>query len=247
MGLVAVALVSCTGGAPTTARGAGRTVRHVLPNARGTVFSTAANGDPEHLGIALNDPHSILWSRMSDSAVKVSHGLVVATSPDGESQWPWFPHRGFIDYQRSEVAAGRPPLLMTATYQEKSQPVYWNWRLGFPAAGEVARVTDTPSWQQAINVRDDRYVSWLVATHINPIMFDRYFGPDGRPVDTPAPYPDERLGMDQMVINYHLLGVVDDAGRWVPMDAGPVMDHPFPNSSAALHSAFRHFFAQLHR
>jgi hypothetical protein len=40
--------------------------------------------------------------------------------------------------------------------------------------------------------------------------------------------------------------VLDDAGTWVPMDAGPTMDSPFPNGSDAFHEMYRYFFRRLH-
>jgi hypothetical protein len=218
-----------------------------LPNDRGTLFADTANGEPAQLGIALNDPHSILWSRMSEASVKVSHGVVSVVRPNGESQWPWFPYNRFVSFEQDEVAAGRPPLRLTATYQGKSRPVYWNWSLGFPAAGQPPSVTDQAAWEQGVNIGDERYVAWLVDNYIKAIMFRQYFAPDGSIIDVPAPYPNEWLGVDQMAVNYHLFGVLDDAGTWVPMDAGPVMDAPFPNTSAALHDAYRQFFTYLHQ
>jgi hypothetical protein len=218
----------------------------VLPNDRGTLYAETANGESAQLGVALNDPHSILWSRMSEASVKVSHGVVSVVRPNGESQWPWFPYSRLIAFEQSEIAAGRPPLRLTATFQGRSRPVYWNWSLGFPAPGEPPSVTDQSAWEQGVNLGDDRYATWLVSNYINAVMFRQYFAPDGTPVDIPAPYPNEWLGMDQMAVNYHLYGVLDDAGHWVPMDAGPVMDAPFPGSAAALRDAYRHFFVRLH-
>lgn len=243
---VACLVVGCSGvSTPNAGQPASAGPR--LPDHRGTVFAEAWNGETRQLGIALNDPHSLQWSQMSEAAVKVAHGLVSAVSPDGESQWPWFPYRKFLAFQAGEVAAGRPPLLLTATYEGRSRPVYWNWSLGFPQPGESPTVSDPNAWEQAVDVGDDRYVAWVLANYVRPVMLHRYFAADEQRIDLPGPYPNEWLGVDEIAINFHLLGVLDDAGHWVPLDQGPVVDAPFPASSAALHSAFRHFFSQLHR
>ncbi|MFW3170388.1 hypothetical protein [Geodermatophilus sp. CPCC 206100] len=220
--------------------------RPVLPNDRGTLFASAADGENAFLGISLNDPHSVHWAQMSDAAVKVAHGMATVIRPSGESQWPWFPYRAFIEYEQREVAAGRPPLRLTATYQGVSRPVYLNWSLGFPAPGEPPRVPDPDDWEQAVNLADDRYTRWVLDNYVEPIVFHRYHTADGRPADLPGPHPNQWLGLDQITINQHLYGVLDDAGTWVPMDAGPIMDRPFPHGSAALHAMYRHFFARLH-
>jgi hypothetical protein len=253
IGLVALSLVGCSTAPPDLADAAETnsavpTVSpHAVPSDRGTIYAETANGETTQLGVALNDPHSILWSRMSEASVKVSHGVVSVVRPNGEAQWPWFPFSGLVSFEQAEVAAGRPPLRLTATYQGRSRPVYWNWSLGFPAAGQPPSVTDQTAWEQGVNLGDDRYVTWLVDNYIKRVMFRQYLAPDGTPVDIPTPYPNEWLGMDQMAVNYHLFGVLDDAGTWVPMDAGPVMDAPFPSTSAALHDAYRHFFVRLHQ
>jgi hypothetical protein len=218
-----------------------------LPNDRGTVYARPANDEASLLGIALNDPHTRLFPRMSESSVKVSHGVVSVIRPNGESQWPWFPYQEFNRYEQREVAAGRAPLRLTATYEGKSRPVYWNWSLGFPAPGQPPSVTDEGNWDRAVNVGDERYVQWLVDNYVKPIMLHQYFTADGQAIDVDAPYPNEWLGIDQMAINYRLFGVLDDEGRWVPMDRGPVMDQPFRDGSAAMHDAYRHFFKQLHQ
>jgi len=183
---------------------------------------------------------------MSDESIKVSHGLVHLIRPSGESDWPWFPYSTFVDFEKREVAAGRPPLRLTATYGGRSRPVYFNWSLGGPETGERPSVQDPRAWEQAIHVSDDRYITWLLENYVKPVMLHKYFSEDGRAVDVDAPYPNEWLGMDEIALNYHLYGVLDDAGKWVPMDSGPVMNRPFPDGSHALHAMYRRFFARLH-
>jgi hypothetical protein len=218
----------------------------LVPNDRGTLYASAANGERSLLGISLNDPHSVQWAQMSDAAVKVSHGMVHQIGPAGDHQWPWFPYQEFITYEQAEVAAGRDPLRLTATYEGTSRPVYSNWSLGFPVPGERPAVADVNQWQQAVDIGDDRYIAWLLEHYVDRVMLHQYFTADGRPTDIDAPYPNEWLGMDAIAINYHLYGVLDDAGRWVPMDAGPTMDSPFPDGSEAFHDMFRYFFRRLH-
>jgi hypothetical protein len=242
--LAAASLVSCT---PTAElRVAPAAVESLLPNDRGTVFADAANGDNALLGISLNDPHSFHWPQMSEASVKVSHGLVHLIRPSSESQWPYFPYAVFTAYEQGEVTAGRPPLRLTATYQGSSRPVYLSWSLGFPQLGQLPPMADENAWEQAVNIADDRYVTWLVDNYVEPTMLEQYFTADGQPTNSDAPYPNEWLGMDEIVINYHLYGVLDDAGNWVPMDAGPVMDPPFPDGSAAFHAMYQQFFRRLH-
>jgi hypothetical protein len=242
--LAAASLVFCT---PTAElRVAPAAVESLLPNDRGTVFADAANGENALLGISLNDPHSFHWPQMSEASVKVSHGLVHLIRPGSESQWPYFPYAAFTAYEQAEVVAGRAPLRLTASYQGRSRPVYFNWSLGFPLPGQTPRVTDQSAWEQAVNIADDRYITWLVQNYVDPVMLQQYFTPDGQPTNVDAPYPNEWLGMDAIAINYHLFGVLDDAGNWVPMDAGPVMDSPFPNGSVAFHAMYQQFFRRLH-
>lgn len=233
-----------SGGRASTAAGNGNAV---LPSDRGSLFAEVAADQLASLGIALDAPNSTDWPLMRPDAVKVSHGLATLVSPSGEDQWPWFPYRKFIGYEQQEVRAGRPPLRLTATYEGRSRPVYWNWSLGFPAPGQRPKVTDSSQWEQGVNLGDDRYVQWLVKNYLRPVLLHQYFSADGRPVDADGPYPNEWVGMDEVAVNYHLYGVLDDDGRWVPMDQGPVMDRAFPNGSIAFHTMFQRFFARLHQ
>jgi hypothetical protein len=227
-------------------RGGDDPVDILLPNDRGSLFANVADDEMASLGIALDTPNSAGWPRMSPASVKVSHGLVTLIRPSGEHQWPWFPYTAFVDYEAQEIAAGRPPLRLTATYAGKSRPVYWYWSLGFPEPGEPPKVTDRSAWEQGVNIGDDRYVRWLVDNYIEPVIFRQYYAADGRRADVDGPYPNQWLGMDEVAINYQLYGVLDDRGHWVPMTAGPVMDPPFPTGSAELHEMYQRFFEGLH-
>ena len=91
---------------------------------------------------------------MSPEALKILHSRFHLFKPSDDTTWNWFPYAALRAFEKAEVAAGRPPIFITATYMGKKRPVVWNWSLGLQ--GQTSGVPKTPSsnWEYAVNVAD---------------------------------------------------------------------------------------------
>lgn len=88
--------------------------------------------DASLVGAAALNPHDPYFGRMRPDAVKAPHGHFqhVAPADPGDD----FPYSEFKDYNAKEVAAGKPPLLVAATFAGKKRPVFFSWPLELDAS-----------------------------------------------------------------------------------------------------------------
>ena len=144
-----------------------------------------------------------------------------------------FPYSKLRAYEAQQVAAGKPPIFITATYLGKSRPVYWGWSLFL--------VNDKPTvtpdqWQYAVNVGDSRFIHFWINQYIEPLVTTYQVFPS----QGPSPYLWFQL--DQCAFEYSLWGVLDDNGNYV---AGVPWDAPFPQNQAEYETGIETFFSQV--
>ena len=137
-----------------------------------------------------------------------------------------FPYSALRTYQAQEVAAGRTPIFVTATYQGKKRPVIWSWSLGLNSANKPT--TSSQNWRYAVNVGDSRFINYWVTKYVRPVIL----------------YPmrnmkDVWLFLDECSFNLNNFGVIDDSGTYV---RGVTWDSPFPQGLSAYYASIETFF-----
>ncbi|MBA2482794.1 MAG: chitobiase/beta-hexosaminidase C-terminal domain-containing protein [Planctomycetes bacterium] len=204
--------------------------RTVCDSERSMIFGDASGDAYQALGANVDVVVSPDFPRQSPDAIKVSHGRFHVFNADDDSTWVYFPYAHLKRYEQKEIAAGRPPIFVTATYQGKKRPVLWSWSLGFVAAGQVPTMPAS-YWKQAVNLADDRFIKFWIHEYAYPKLLSRF-------VDLPNMW----IGCDECAYMYGLYGVLDDDGRWVP---GIPWDPPFQQDNAQYQDSITTFFRRV--
>jgi hypothetical protein len=80
-----------------------------------------------------------------------------------------FPYQALKDLEAQQIAAGGPPIFVTATYAGKSRPVYFYLDMGLD---ENNRPTTDPSeWPQAVNLKDEAFIQFFANNYVRQRMF----------------------------------------------------------------------------
>lgn len=217
---VGLFLLCSTGGANTQ--------RSVGPVERGSIFMTPKQNDWSQVGIYVGNPKAVAaFKAMRPDAIKVAHGRIQHFCPKDENAWAVFPYSELKAYEEAEIAAGRDPIFVTATYQGKKRPVYFKWSLGSPKDGEAPKKPQA-EWRQAVNVQDDRFVRFWVERYARKIW--------------PKEIRNMWMGADECAFMYSLYGVLDDAGKFV---SNVKWDRLFPQNNAEFLNGIETFFRKL--
>src|SRR5205823_2077759 len=140
-------------------------------------------------------PFSGNFALMADDAVKVQHGRFHLFAPADDAAAPNFPYTQLTAYEAQEVAAGRPPIFVTATYQGRSRPVYFAWSLGLSG---TLPTTPQKTWMRAVNVSDPRFLTFWITQYVQAVLI---------PHRTTA--GDWWVGLDECAFMWALYGVID--------------------------------------
>ena len=107
------------------------------------------------LGAYFGSPQSTLAA----DAVRVTIGHFDKFYPAEDGLPEGFPYSKLRAYEAQQVAAGQPPIFITATYAGKSRPVYWGWSL-VVVNGKPTMAAN--QWQYAVNVGDSRFIHFWI-------------------------------------------------------------------------------------
>lgn len=207
--------------------------RTVLPSETGLIFGVPDGFPWLDVGAYVGTPLSGNFQHMSAAALKIHHGRFQHFMPADDNNYggyAYFPYSELKRFEAAEVAAGRPPIFITATYEGRRRPVYFAWSLGLNGNTPTAA---PKMWEQAVDVSSDAYVSFWVTQYVR----DRIFG------DSSAP-PNSWVGLDNCAFIYSLYGVIDDAGNFV---SGVPWDDPFPKTAQQYLPFIETFFSKLRR
>lgn len=228
VGLAGATLMAPSGiGGPASAPA--DTERAVIDNERGLIFGEPHDGDWSNVGLYLGLPvYGATFKAMAPEAIKIAQGRFHHFSPMDDHQHAYFPVAQLRAYQGREVAAGRPPLFVTATHEGQPRPVYFLWSLRI---NERTGVPEAPprEWMQAVNVADERFIRFWIDEYARKVMQqDRL--------------PNTWVGLDNCAFQYPLYGVLDRAGRF---RAGVPWDAPFARDEGQLLDSVKHFFRRV--
>jgi len=140
-----------------------------------------------------------------------------------------FPYTGLRNYEAQEVAAGRDPIFVTATYEGKKRPVLFNAYLGLDSHGKAT--TPPSSWMYAVNVADERFIKFWLNEYVRPAEL----------------LPMQKLNnvwvyLDGCAFFYAAYGVLDDNNTFIP---GVPWDPPFQQNSTEYLNSIAYFFNQV--
>jgi len=167
-------------------------------------------------------------AQFDPSALKANYTRFHVFRPSDETAWSYFPYSGLRNYEASEVAAGRPPIFVTATYNGKKRPVVWAWSLKLSNGVPTAPSQD---WEYAVNVGDDRFIKFWLNQYLRPLMWQSIYT-----------VPNLWWGLDESAFLWNLYGVLDDNNTFV---AGVPWDSPFPQNASAYGTSIATFFNRV--
>ncbi|MGC1685319.1 MAG: hypothetical protein WA734_06845, partial [Candidatus Acidiferrales bacterium] len=115
--------------------------RTVIDKEAGSIFQTPDGFSYSEYGAFVG---SAPTGSLDPSALVVVYGRFDKFAPSDTTMVRGFPYSALRTYESQQVAAGKPPIFVTATYDGKTRPVYFSWSLGL-----VNGVPTAPSsnWQ----------------------------------------------------------------------------------------------------
>lgn len=181
--------------------------------------------DPNQVGALVLNPHSPWFARLPAGSIKAPHGHLqhfAPVRPDDD-----FPYDKLQALEARQMAAGGPPIFVTATYGGKRRPVYFRWHLELDSAG---RPTAPPNqWSRAVNLRDEAFIHFFADAYVRQRMFQ------------PA-LENYWLAVDNCSFHIRLYGVLDDSNVFHEVDR---FDPPFAQNNADYLDSIVYFLARL--
>jgi hypothetical protein len=203
--------------------GQGDVNRTVIDNEFGQYYGYAP--DPGAVGVEVLGPHDNFYASMTADAIKAPHGHLQHFAPADPSDN--FPYNELKAFEAAEVAAGRPPILVTATYAGKKRPVYFAWHLQLDSNNRPT--APASQWSQAVNLRDDRFIKFYSNIYLHKTLWQPLYQTEWQAVDNGA-------------FRYDNYGVLDDNGVFV---GNAVWDQPFAQNDGDFLNTIIYFLSHL--
>lgn len=196
----------------------------------GSIFAYPNGQSWSNFGAYVGPPTSTDFFKMTPESLKVIHTRFHVLKESDDTKWSWFPYSALRVFEGQEMAAGRPPIFVTANYQGKTRQIVWNWSLGL----QGSKPTRPPSeWEYAVNVGDDRFINFWINNYIRSVILPGYQN-----------LQNSSIGLDECAFIPALYGVIDDNGNFV---SGVQWDQPFPQNADAYYQSIERFFTQVHQ
>src|SRR5678816_149417 len=205
-----------------------QTARTVMDGELGGMFISSSATPWNQYGAYIGISSTYAASLYAPAAIKVSYTRFHVHKPSDDNGWSYFPFTALKDYEAREVAAGRAPIFVTATYQGKKRPVLWSWSLGL--SGNVP-TRPQQNWEYAVNVGDERFIRFWLNQYLRPKMWQGMYD-----------VPNLWWGLDESAFLSTLYGVLDDNNQFV---AGVPWDSPFPQTNSAYSASVATFFNRV--
>ena len=197
--------------------------RTLVDNEYGQYYGYAPN--PAAVGLELLQPHDPLFASMTAEEIKVPHGHMQHFAPADPADN--FPYNELKAFEAAEVAAGRPPIFVTATYAGKRRPVYFAWHLQLDSNNRPT--APSSEWSQAVNLRDDRLIKFYANIYLRKTLW--------QPL-----YQTEWQGADNGAFRYDNYGVLDDNGVFAD---GVTWDQPFAQNDGDFLNTIIYFLSHI--
>ena len=206
-------------------------VRTVAASEAGSIFGYPNGFSWTDLGAYVGSHESSQLRYMKPEALKILHTRFHLFKPSDDTTWNWFPYAALRTFEKNEVAAGRPPIFITATYMGKKRPVVWNWSLGLQGQTSGVPKTSSSNWEYAVNVADDRFINFWINNYVRNVLF-RYL----------SDVQNKWVGLDECAFTMSLYGVLDDNNNFVP---GVKWDPPFAQTETDFFASINYFFNRV--
>jgi len=203
--------------------GLGFAQRSVTPLEYGQVYGNPP--DINQTGALVQTPHNGYFPIMAETSIKVPQGHFqhfAPTRPDDD-----FPYEALQQIEAHQIAAGGPPIFVTATYAGKSRPVYFSLHMQLNSNNRPT--TDRSWWSRAVNLRDEAFIRFFANSYVRKRMFQ-------------PPALNYWLGVDNCIFFLEAYGVLDDSGVF---HAVTHFDPPFAQSNPEFLDSIIYFLARL--
>jgi hypothetical protein len=197
--------------------------RSVTPLEYGQVYGNPP--DISRTGALVQTPHNGYFTLMPARSIKAPMGHFqhfAPARPDDD-----FPYAALQQIEAHRIAAGGPPIFVTATYAGKSRPVYFGLHMELDANNRPT--TDPSWWSRAVNLRDEAFIRFFVNAYVRQKMFQ-------------PPAQNYWLGVDNCIFFIEAYGVLDDSGVFHYVSQ---FDPPFPQSDPEFLDSIIYFLARL--
>ena len=163
-----------------------------------------------------------MFNNMDSSILKLGHGRLQHFADFDDWTEALFPYAQFAQYDASEVAAGRPSMFASATYQNRKRPVLWNWYgiTAAPYGGSPGR---------PVNLKDERFIQFWVNQYVRPWM-------------QKINKPNTVVLLDNCTFTYGAYGVKDDYGNFI---TGVTWDQPYAQNQTEFLNSINNFFIRV--
>ena len=205
--------------------GAKAQYRTVNDKEAASVFQTPGGFSYEDYGAFIGSAPS---GSLDPTALDILYARFDKFSSSDNTMIRGFPYSALKSYEASQVAAGKAPIFVTATYAGKKRPVVFQL-----VAGSFRERGHRAVRELAAGCQRRRFaLRKFLDQQLHPL--DR--------VEVFAIVQHVWFELDECAFNYGVLGVLDDRNHFV---SNVTWDSPFPQSSAAYFASVASFFSQL--
>lgn len=181
--------------------------------------------DPSQTGALMLNPHDGYLTQLPAESIKAPHGHLqhfAPARPDDD-----FPYHELEKLEARQIAAGGPPIFVTATYQGKRRPVYFYLDLDLDSSGHPT--ADPGWWCRPVNLRDENFIRFFADTYVRQRMFQ-------------PPLKNYWLGVDNCMFWIGNYGVLDDQNVYHTVDH---FDPPFAQNDKDYLDSIVYFLSRL--
>jgi len=197
--------------------------RSVTPLEYGQIYGYPP--DPSQTGALMLNPHDGYFSRLPAASIKAPHGHLqhfAPARPDDD-----FPYDDLQKLEARQIAAGGPPIFVTATYEGKRRPVYFYLDLDLDSSGHPR--ADRGWWCRAVNLRDEGFIRFFADAYVRQRMFQ-------------PPLQNYWLAVDNCIFLMGEYGVLDDENVFHSVDH---FDPPFAQNDKDYLDSIVYFLSRL--
>jgi hypothetical protein len=181
--------------------------------------------DLSQTGALMLNPHHSFFSQLPDESIKAPHGHLqhfAPARPDDD-----FPYEDLQKLEARQIAAGGPPIFVTATYEGQRRPVYFSWDLDLDSSGRPS--ADPSWWCRAVNLRDEAFIQFFANAYVRQRMFQ-------------PPLRNYWLAVDNCAFWIQSYGVLDDTNVFHSVDR---FDSPFAQNDKDFLDSVIYFLSRL--
>jgi hypothetical protein len=162
-----------------------------------------------------------MFDAMQPATLKLLHGRLQHFAAYDDWTEALFPYNQLLQYDAAEVAAGRPSLFASATYQGVWRQVIWTM---YGLGGMYATYPARP-----VNLNDERFVQFWIYQYIRPWL---------QKINKSNMF----VLLDNCTFHYSLYGVKDNAGNFI---SGVTWNYPYVQNQTEFLNSVNNFIVRV--